>query len=223
MSRFKNYRSLAFALTLVCLIGWVVDQRVHVTRWSRVTTTRLAGSQTRRPTARPNEPTASASRPLKGQSLTDATKRPADITQICSAIENSSDRTSLEERYCDSVAPWIATNSHLADKAIRELNVSPGVRLRLEAQLIAERDFASAYQWADRLPDPNDRSSALSSVLYEASLDAPKEVLDFARQVDLGTQRDVVLRTIVLRWSQTDYNSAMEWLSTFCQPSGISN
>jgi hypothetical protein len=138
--------------------------------------------------------------------------RASDLAEICSGLEGSPDAAAREERFCDQVAPWLAAHSHAAGKIVRELDLPRELRLRLEAQLMAERDFASAYAWADRLPDPADRASALSSVLYEAAAEAPREVLDLARDSDLGPRRELVLGTLVANWSRTDAAAAAAWL-----------
>lgn len=101
----------------------------------------------------------------------------------------------------------------MAGKIIDQLEAGmPSGALRLKAQIMAARDVGAAYQWAQNLSSPEERATALSSVLYEASVYAPADVLDLARDTDLGPEKQAVIRRIALRWSDTHREEAVEWM-----------
>jgi len=186
---------------LVVLLGWAAARKLETAGPARAPLARRAGAARRR--AVRTAPSGSVRRDAG-----------PELAELCARVEDGGAGEAAEECYCDAVAGWMAAHSHSAGKMIRELDVPPPVRLRLEAQLMAERDFASAYAWADRLPDPAGRISALSSVLYEGALEAPGAVLEFAREADLGDRKALVLGTILRRWRRTDSAAAEDWLGS---------
>jgi hypothetical protein len=196
---------------LLGLLGWAAAWKLATTGPARAPIAHRALAGRRQ--ARAAHPAAHGPHPGE-RAVFAAAERSPDLAELCAGMDGEGAGDALEECYCDPVASWMAANSHAAGKIIRELDVPPPIRLRLEAQLLAERDFASAYEWADRLPNSDDRISALSSVLYEGALEAPGEVLEFARDADLGDKKGLVLGTILRRWSRTDSAAAGRWLGS---------
>jgi hypothetical protein len=89
---------------------------------------------------------------------------------------------------------------------------SPALALRFEAHLRAEADLMAAYRWAESLPYSTDRTLVLASILYQAGHDAPREAIELASTCPLDDMKFIVMKNVVLEWSDRHPREAHDWL-----------
>jgi hypothetical protein len=75
----------------------------------------------------------------------------------------------------------------------------------------ANRDLPGAVEWGRRLPDENERETALMCIGFEAARSEPLTALTLAIELNVNSERDELIRHAVGEWAVTAPDAAAGW------------
>jgi hypothetical protein len=83
--------------------------------------------------------------------------------------------------------------------------------LRRVAQLWADQDPIGARQWAEQLPDSDERNSALTDVCFQIAETDPRSAVQLADQYGISNLNGTMFANLVQRWAEQDFEAALVW------------
>jgi hypothetical protein len=84
--------------------------------------------------------------------------------------------------------------------------------LRRVAQEWADRDLVGAQQWAERLPEGEERSSVLTDLCFQMARSDPRKGVEQAEQYGLAGQPGELFGVLLQQWAAKDPNNAADWV-----------
>lgn len=113
------------------------------------------------------------------------------------------------------VRPEVDRERERPAKVLPALSEKPSKEeLAREAVERASRDPEAAVAWAQSLPEPGDRETAVLAVASEMVRDHPRHALELGLELAATEPRDELLERATREWAGQDPHAAVEWAKT---------